>query len=219
MISRALSFALIAMMALTPAAPVHAEGQKAGLFGLLSGQDKASRAERRAERQAEREAKREMRQQERQQKKAGVGDSGSSQSAARQEVKAGVAHAMANRPKGRLWCVPFARAVSGVDIRGNAKTWWAQAKGVYARGAEPKVGAVIAFAASRSMPKGHVGVVSQVISDREILVDHANWERNRVSQDNLVVDVSAKGDWSAVKVANDNGTLGRVNPVNGFIYN
>ena len=24
-----------------------------------------------------------------------------------------------------LQCVPFARAESGVDIRGNAKTWWA----------------------------------------------------------------------------------------------
>ena len=26
-----------------------------------------------------------------------------------------------------LQCVPFARAESGVDIRGNAKTWWTQA--------------------------------------------------------------------------------------------
>ncbi|MEY5038667.1 MAG: hypothetical protein RL472_1773, partial [Pseudomonadota bacterium] len=49
--------------------------------------------------------------------------------------------------------------------------------------------------------------------------DQANWERNRVTQDTLVVDVSAKGDWSAVKVANAGGTLGRVNPINGFIYN
>ena len=39
------------------------------------------------------------------------------------------------------------------------------------------------------------------------------------SGDTLVVDVSAKGDWSAVKVANAGGTLGRVNPINGFIYN
>ena len=26
-----------------------------------------------------------------------------------------------------LQCVPFARAESGVEIQGNAKTWWAQA--------------------------------------------------------------------------------------------
>jgi len=33
-----------------------------------------------------------------------------------------------------------------------------------------------------------------------------------------VVDVSAEGDWSEVRVANADGTLGRVNPVYGFIY-
>jgi surface antigen len=109
--------------------------------------------------------------------------------------------------------------VTGVDIRGNATTWWKQAAGKYERGQEPVVGAVMNFASSRAMPKGHVAVVSQVISDREILVDQANWERNRITQDTLVVDVSAKGDWSQVKVANSAGTLGRSNPVYGFIYN
>ena len=77
----------------------------------------------------------------------------------------------------------------------------------------------MAFAASRAMPKGHVAVVSKVLSDREILVDQANWERNQITLDTLVVDVSDKGDWSRVKVASVGGTLGRVNPVNGFIYN
>jgi surface antigen len=106
-----------------------------------------------------------------------------------------------------------------VEIRGNAKTWWHQAKGRYARGQEPEVGAVMAFSASRAMPKGHVAVVSKVLSEREVLVDQANWERNQITLDTLVVDVSAKGDWSRVKVASAGGTLGRVNPVNGFIYN
>lgn len=141
------------------------------------------------------------------------------EAAARAELKAAVAHAIENRPKGRLWCVPFARAVSGVEIKGNAKTWWHQAEGRYARGHEPKVGAVMTFSGSRSMPKGHVAVVSKVLSEREVLVDHANWVRNKVTTDTLVVDVSAKGDWSQVRVANANGTLGRVNPVYGFIYN
>lgn len=139
--------------------------------------------------------------------------------AARAELKAAVKVALANPPRGRIWCVPFARAVTGVEIRGNAKTWWDQAKGRYPRGAEPRVGAVMAFAASRAMPKGHVAVVSKVIDDRTVLVDQANWERNRITQDTLVIDVSAKGDWSQVRVANAGGTLGRVNPVKGFIYN
>jgi surface antigen len=105
-----------------------------------------------------------------------------------------------------------------VDLRGNAKTWWDQAKGRYARSKEPRVGAVMAFAASRAMPKGHVAVVSHVISDREVLVDQANWVRNRITEDTLVVDVSPKGDWSQVRVANGEGSLGRVNPVQGFIH-
>jgi hypothetical protein len=134
-------------------------------------------------------------------------------------VKQAVALAIENRPKGRLWCVPFARSVSGVSLKGNALTWWQQAKGRYERGNEPRIGAVMNFAPSRAMPKGHVAVVSKVISEREILVDHANWERNRISLDNLVVDVSDKGDWSVVRVANGAGTLGRTNPVFGFIYN
>lgn len=138
--------------------------------------------------------------------------------AARAELKAAVKVAMANPPRGRIWCVPFARAVSGVEIRGNAKTWWDQAHGRYDRGHQPRVGAVMAFAASRAMPKGHVAVVSKVIDDRTVLVDQANWERNRITLDTVVVDVSAKGDWSQVRVENGAGSFGRVNPVKGFIY-
>ncbi|WP_240904440.1 CHAP domain-containing protein [Rhodobacter sp. SGA-6-6] len=139
--------------------------------------------------------------------------------AERAAVKEMVAYATANKPKGRIWCVPFARTVSGVQIKGNANTWWKKAAGVYERGHAPKVGAVMAFAASKAMPMGHVAVVSKVVSEREILIDQANWERNRITQDTLVVDVSEKGDWSMVRVANAAGTLGRTNPVNGFIYN
>lgn len=151
--------------------------------------------------------------------KAKGGSATSQSTAARAKVKDAVTVAIANRPKGRIWCVPFARMVTGIDIRGNAKTWWHQAEGKYDRGSEPAIGAVMNFAASRAMPKGHVAVVSHILSDREILVDQANWERNRITQDTLVVDVSEKGDWSKVKVANAAGTLGRVNPVYGFIYN
>lgn len=139
--------------------------------------------------------------------------------AARAELKLAVAEAIENRPRGRLWCVPFARAVTGLDLRGNAKTWWHQAKGRYDRGNDPRIGAVMTFSGSRAMPKGHVAVVSKVLGDREVLIDQANWVRNRITLDTRVVDVSAEGDWSEVRVANADGTLGRVNPVYGFIYN
>lgn len=192
---------------------------KPKLFGFLAPKDPsqlAERAERRAAAKAEREARRAEKQRA---KTLGSGQSASASDAARVEVKAAVAEAIANKPKGRIWCVPFARAVTGVDIRGNAKTWWEQAKGRYTRAQEPQIGAVMSFAASRAMPKGHVAVVSKVLSDREILVDQANWERNQITLDTLVVDVSEDGDWSRVKVASASGVLGRVNPVNGFIYN
>lgn len=118
----------------------------------------------------------------------------------------------------RLWCVPFARDASGVDIRGNANTWWRQANKTYQRGHAPLVGAVMAFRATRKLPMGHVAVVSQVLSDREILVDHANWNPSKVSLGMKVIDVSPKGDWSAVRVASTGDHLGRVYPVDGFIW-
>ena len=124
-----------------------------------------------------------------------------------------------------LQCVPFARAESGVEIRGNAKTWWSQAAGTYQRGEEPRQGAVMAFAGTRGMPMGHVAVVKKVVSDREILIDHANWSpingrRGQIERDVRVVDVSDAGDWSMVRVwYAPIGDLGlRANPVQGFIY-
>lgn len=118
----------------------------------------------------------------------------------------------------RVWCVPFARTLTGVEIRGNAGTWWAQAAGEYDRGHDPQVGAVMAFASTGKMPMGHVAVVSGVVSDREILIDHANWKRNQISLKMKVIDVSDQNDWSRVRVESTPGAMGRVYPVNGFIY-
>jgi surface antigen len=138
---------------------------------------------------------------------------------ARSELKAAVAHAESTKPrKGRYWCVPFARQVSGIEIKGNAATWWHKAGGKYERGSLPQIGAVMNFRASKAMPMGHVAVVSKVVDERQVLVDQANWIRNRITKDTLVVDVSAQNDWSQVRVANADGTLGRSNPVYGFIY-
>ena len=39
-----------------------------------------------------------------------------------------------------LQCVPYARALTGVEIRGDAHSWWGQAEGRYDRGEKPKVG-------------------------------------------------------------------------------
>lgn len=122
---------------------------------------------------------------------------------------------------GVLQCAPFARQVSGIQIFGNAETWWNQAEGHYDRGQEPRAGAVLAFAASRSMPVGHVTMVSKVVGPREVLLTHANWSyRGRIEHNVRAVDVSANNDWSDVRVwYGPIGDLGlRSNPAHGFIY-
>ncbi len=120
-----------------------------------------------------------------------------------------------------LQCVPFAREVSGIEIRGNANTWWGQAAGRYERGHVPVEGAVMAFKATRGMPIGHVAMVSRVVSDREVLLTHANWShRGGIERDVRAIDVSPAGDWSAVRVwYAGNGDLGTSSyPLAGFIY-
>jgi surface antigen len=119
-----------------------------------------------------------------------------------------------------LECVPFARALSGIDLRGDAPDWWWEANGRYTRGNSPQTGAVMVFAPNSALPRGHVSVVSRVISGREILLTQANWVRRRVTTDQLAVDVSPYNDWSRVRVwwppSNVMGST--IYPVFGFIY-
>ncbi|MDQ2877851.1 MAG: CHAP domain-containing protein [Pseudomonadota bacterium] len=122
----------------------------------------------------------------------------------------------------QFWqCAPYAREVSGIDIHGNANTWWGQAAGRYERGHAPKIGAVLAFASNGHMRLGHVATVSEVVSDREVLLTHANWSRRGGIERNVrAVDVSPNGDWSLVKVwFAPQGGLGTTAYVTkGFIY-
>ena len=122
-------------------------------------------------------------------------------------------------------CVPFARQASGIQIWGDALTWWGQAQRKYQRGDVPEVGAVVAFAKSNALRLGHVSVVSRIIEPRVIMVTHANWsrfdgKRGQVEQDVTLFDVSPSGDWSPVKVwYRDTRGLGSTTyPVHGFIY-
>ena len=130
-----------------------------------------------------------------------------------------IAEAKQKQAKGiRVWCVPFARTASGVDLRGNAGTWWKAAKGIYDRGNKPEPGSVMVFAPHASSRLGHVAVVSEVVSDRVMLIDHANWHRNKISLKMPVIDVSENNDWSKVKVEGTPGVMGNPRPVHGFIY-
>lgn len=100
-----------------------------------------------------------------------------------------------------LQCVPFVREKTGLDIYGDAHTWWTKAAGKYQRKHEPKKGAVIVLKGYRRDDRGHVAVVKHIVNGREIIVDHANWLNDgRIYLDQPVKDVSEDNDWSAVKV-------------------
>jgi hypothetical protein len=99
-----------------------------------------------------------------------------------------------------LTCVPYARAVSGIQLQGDAWQWWDEADGVYPRGQVPQVGAVLVFKRRRGMESGHLAVVTAVTAAREILVTQSNWLPYRIEHDQPVEDVSAANDWSQVRV-------------------
>ena len=126
---------------------------------------------------------------------------------------------------GGIQCVAFARADSGIELSGNANTWWDHAAGLYERGSRPEAGSVLNFRANGVMRMGHVAVVNQVIDDRTIEIDHANWGgpgagRGSITRDISVVDVSPRNDWSAVRVElGHSGDYGSIYPTFGFIYN
>ena len=124
-----------------------------------------------------------------------------------------------------LQCVPYARALSGVTIYGDAHSWWGQAEGKYARGNAPEVGAVLAFPPHGKMRLGHVAAVRRILDDRTIIISHANWStiggvRGHIEEDVRAVDVSEANDWSRVRVwYTPNEALGSTEwPVHGFIY-
>jgi surface antigen len=132
----------------------------------------------------------------------------------------------ANAVADTYWqCVPFARLMSGIQIFGDAYTWWRQAIGHYETGFTPKAGAVLCFKPTERMRLGHVAVVSQVLTDRIIQITHANWSpiegsRGKIEKDVTLVDVSPRGDWSAVKVWYDptRDLGGSTYSTYGFIY-
>jgi hypothetical protein len=119
-----------------------------------------------------------------------------------------------------LQCVPYARGRSGIQIYGNADTWWTQAAGRYERARTPRVGSVVALRAHDGAQRGHVAVVTAVVDARVVLVAQANWlNQGEVSLDVPLRDVSPEGDWSAARMWHIPSAAwgARVYPVEGFI--
>jgi hypothetical protein len=124
-------------------------------------------------------------------------------------------------PNARLQCVPFARTASGIEIYGDANTWWRQAAGRYPRSSSPAPGSVLVTRGFNNPGRGHVAVVTHVESSRIIRVDQANWlNRGEVSVGVPVIDVSPNNDWSQIRVWHIPGGHwgGRVYDAEGFIH-
>lgn len=99
-----------------------------------------------------------------------------------------------------LQCVPYARQLSNIQIRGDAWTWWRAAKGRYYRGTQPAVGSVLVLK-RKGRSRGHLAFVKRILDDRTIVVDHANWlNQGRIHKDIRVRDTSRANNWSAVRV-------------------
>jgi len=109
-------------------------------------------------------------------------------------------------PASPLQCVPYARKLSNIQIRGDAWTWWAQAEGRYPRSAAPRSGAVMVLKKKNANSLGHVAYVEEIIDSRTVIVSHANWlNKGRLHNQAPVIDVSAANDWSAVRFWNTEG--------------
>lgn len=117
-------------------------------------------------------------------------------------------------------CAVFAREHSGIALYGDAYTWWDQADGRYGRAGAPQQGAVLVLTGYAGPKRGHLAVVTRVISSREIRVDHANWLNDgNLYLNTPVIDVSPANDWSQVRVWNtrDGHLGGNAYTVQGFI--
>jgi hypothetical protein len=135
-------------------------------------------------------------------------------------VVAAISSPSTETPLRRLFCVEYARMRSGLEVFGDAKTWWARAKNLYARVSHPVEEAVMVFAGSKRLKRGHVAVVTHIVNPREIIVDQANWQnKGEIDHATPVLDVSAKNDWSQVRVWDIPSASfgGRVYRISGFI--
>jgi len=118
-------------------------------------------------------------------------------------------------------CVPYARQLSGIQIWGDAVTWWAQAASVYVRSGRPAPGSVLVLRGFNDQTRGHVSYVREVVSTRLVRVDHANWLKGgEISLNVPVIDVSPANDWSQVRIWHVPGDYwgGRTYEAEGFIH-
>jgi hypothetical protein len=121
-------------------------------------------------------------------------------------------------------CVQFVKQVTDFGLSGNGWQWWDRAEGVYERGMRPELGSVMVFKRSGRMVNGHIAIVSQLVDERTIRIDHANWaprgpRKGKIDQAVQVQDISEANDWSLVRMWYEPAdAFGRPYPVYGFVH-
>ena len=86
--------------------------------------------------------------------------------------------------------------------------------------ARPLVGSVLVLSKTKRLRRGHVGVVTAIASEREIRLDHANWQPDAIITNMAVMDVSPANDWTQLRFWNKDARMwGAVYPASGFVYN
>lgn len=113
--------------------------------------------------------------------------------------------------EGVLQCVTYVARLIGISHYGDGKTWWTDPRFIasgYAKNYVPLVGSIVVFDGWgyadgngdwHGNPYGHVGIVRQIISSSEILIDHANWDNKGTIYTGVGVR-KANGSWSSVNV-------------------
>src|SRR5690606_35042817 len=89
------------------------------------------------------------------------------------------------------------------------------------RSSSPAAGSVLVIRGFNNPGRGHVAVVREIVSERVIRVDHANWLNDgEISVGVPVMDVSPDNDWSEIRVWHIPGGHwgGRVYEAEGFIH-
>lgn len=116
-------------------------------------------------------------------------------------------------------CVRAVRSMSDFTIQGDAWTWWQHSEGTYEHDVRPQAGSVLVFKRTGQLGRGHVSLVSNVIDNRTIEVDHTWLRSGQIRRGMTVIDVSPSNDWSEVRVWNEpTDQLGtRTYPTYGFV--
>ncbi len=116
-------------------------------------------------------------------------------------------------------CVTHVRNMTGITtVRGDAWAWWDNSAEQFARGPIPAPGSIMVWRRAGNLPRGHVGVVREIVDSRTVLIDHS-WDSNALRRNQRIEDVSADNDWSRVSVWYEpTQTMGGEYALYGFVY-